>query len=274
MNWSVHFPSKTEGTGWHRELKSVGVEIEGLIGNIDPLTEALRDMLPSEEPGSVYEMEGQYGRLGIHEDGSIRRFGELSVEPIEITYWSTEPTEVWAFVDWLWRECEFHTNESCGTHVHVKPNGDPYVLATPYYIHSFLKAYRQRFSGNQRYLDRLKCQWCEPRYPRRYWSSFWRNGSVDRYQAVNPMSLEKVGEGTIEHRILPHMENPAEFQDSVGWLADTSGAIIAKMKAIKAPLKVADLDASFGTLRHRPASLDLTDLVERGKGWADKLEVL
>jgi len=170
----------------------------------------------------------------LSDDGSIRGNGN----PVEIKF--DVPIEKYDIIEPFFNDLTnagFHENETCGSHIHLSFKRPIYMtlLSIPDSVFTFQNEYRQKFAGKKKYINRLY-----NRYTEEYMDIYaildnQTNGN--RYRPINFTSLYKHNYGTVEIRILPHMETGEEYRNAVSTILDiVSNVIERKLHAMRGVL--------------------------------------
>lgn len=196
-------------------IKSQGIELEGGIDKV--YLDAIRFRFDN-------------NKLKINNDGSVyvpfKYFNN-----IEICYWSESLEELLNFVKFIFTKTDFAQNSTCGNHMHFKFNNTENAVALfsfKKFFKLFIKAYKERFKDNEKYMKRLKNSFCKAVYKEskiiRQLKSYEKNSS--RYCAINlnAFNIHK----TLEIRILPYFESYEEAKESITWLVKTVNEILNK----------------------------------------------
>lgn len=211
-------PSVPPPTALPNSLASIGVELEcvlpeAVVAHVD-----------------AFVMGSQRGAR--HGDPSIRvpQRGQVSREYL---FWSTSLPEVKQWLSTLYT-AGVRTNDSCGFHVHVRPQPDRlWAFATRFYWDGFLTSYREwaqtHPSGRREtYQNRIRRGSYSEAFP-------WTRGRISNeltseraeYSAINLSSLVRHGIGAVEHRLLPGQVTAEEAGQSLDWLVSTVHRLIS-----------------------------------------------
>jgi len=131
----------------------------------------------------------------------------------------------------------FYENQTCGSHIHLSFRRPIYMtmLSIPDSIFTFQNEYRQRFADKKKYINRLY-----NRYTEEYidiYAILDNQTNGNRYRPINFTSLYKHNYGTVEIRILPHMETGEEYRNAVSTILDiVSNVIERKLHAMRGVL--------------------------------------
>lgn len=149
----------------------------------------------------------------------------------ELKYWSTSFERIEQFIDKVFSDGRmFKQNGSCGNHVHFRFNDMDKAVAIFSYSSTrrkFAKAY-EKFAEKMdyKYMSRMHNGYCSTSISdyKAIDQLETKDGKAhERYTAINLNSFWLYG--TIEIRILPHMENAKEYLDAVKWLVATMEAL-------------------------------------------------
>jgi len=214
-----------------RHIISVGLELEGGIDNGDLVK--LRTYLSDNGFGGRYEFGTERG-LDRQVDG--KDFGNK-----EIRVHSTDLAELMAFLRYIYNECGFATNASCGLHVHVRFADMPdavRVFGSNAVADEFVRRYSERFVG-RKYLDRIYSRHCSDENvitnPRRLREGDYMFDDVTglAYNKGSVINVFKYSIGTIEFRMLPGQDGPEEAVQSLRWIVATAGDLYETYKTRK-----------------------------------------
>lgn len=188
-----------------REIKSVGVEIEGgyCTECINPLIDQYRDQLhiDIDDDGSV----DVYGHCSKHESSGTSDYDWKRDAEIQAWVNVEDLPILMEFVDKLFktkvgRNKAFRQNSSCGNHIHIRfiksDTWKKFCLRDTW--EEFRMSYCNLFKTSK-YLGRLHNSYC---------SSTWENDIAsghcyNRYKMINVDSMSDAQQ-TLEFRILPH----------------------------------------------------------------------
>jgi hypothetical protein len=193
---------------------SLGLELEGGIDKMD--LDKFEDFLKDNDLYDNYEYEN---------DSSVS-VDEKEIEDAELMFWHTDWDVIVKVVKFLFDECKFLQNRTCGNHVHFKVVDDEVVraLLTHQKVWDWFKdeyvKYASTRARSNKYFERLNNRYCLFKYSKRnvYGQYFGTNYDA-RYTAINQLSWWE--NKTFEIRLLPYAVNSKEYLDNLKWLVDT-----------------------------------------------------
>jgi len=210
-------------------IKSIGIELEGGINSDD-----LRKLKNFVKENNLTDYFG-YGY-----DYSVN-VENKDYYNIEIRFWNSDLNVFFKFIEFIFDECKFKQNESCGNHIHLKFVDNEKALSVFSYRRAWkmfldeYKKYAYTFADEKtinKYLGRLNNRYCLAKYNTKIvisqLRSFEKNES--RYRAINLNSYNI--NKTIEIRILPYFSNFDEAKKSIEWLIKTIDGIYKIRKSL------------------------------------------
>ncbi|MEM5815512.1 MAG: hypothetical protein QXL14_00480 [Candidatus Aenigmatarchaeota archaeon] len=195
------------------KVASIGIELEGGINRDD--LEKIKEKYNATE------------RLAIGRDGSVYVSGK-DIKDAEIKFWSESVQELLNFVKFVFNN-NFKQNSSCGNHMHFKFN-DTYTAVALFsfkkFYKMFIREYIKKFNNNEKYLNRLKNNYCKASYKENIIIQQLINKQKcsARYTAINLNSYNV--HQTMEIRILPHFDSYTEAKDSILFVVNTVQKIL------------------------------------------------
>lgn len=195
------------------KIASVGIELEGGI-NYEDL----------EKIKEKYDTE----RLTIGRDSSVYVCDKY-LKDVELKFYSESIQELLNFVKFVFNNADFKQNNSCGNHLHFKFN-DTYTAVALFsfkkFYKMFIKEYVKKFNNNEKYLSRLKNNYCKATYREEIIIRQLINKQKcsARYTAINLNSYNV--HRTLEIRILPHFSDYKEAEDSILFVVNTVQKIL------------------------------------------------
>jgi hypothetical protein len=210
-------------------IKSIGIELEGGINSDD--LKKLKNFVKENNLNEFFSYGYDYS---VNVDSK-------DYYNIEIRFWHSDLNVFFKFIEFVFNECGFKQNSTCGNHIHLKFADNEKALSIFSYRKAwkmFLDEYKKfayTFSDEKmlnKYLGRLDNRYCLARYSSKVvisqLRSFEKNNS--RYRAINLNSynLNK----TIEIRILPYFSNFNEAKKSIEWLIKTIDKIYNIRKSL------------------------------------------
>ncbi|MEM2175619.1 MAG: hypothetical protein QXI58_08390 [Candidatus Micrarchaeia archaeon] len=199
-----------------KNIESLGVECEGGIDYKD--LDKLEKYIETNDLTDFYS---------VTNDGSVLVY-DKDIRDIEIRFYHYDLDIILDFLRYLFSECNFKTNSSCGFHVHVRfVNMEKAISLFSYekVWEIFLNEYKKKFK-DFKYIRRLANRYCGAIY-----SEGDIVGQLDgldgyRYRAINLKAV--YDHDTIEFRILPGMDSFTEAKNAILWLIDVIDSIINK----------------------------------------------
>jgi hypothetical protein len=220
-------------------IKSIGIELEGGINSED-----LKKLKNFVKENNLSDYFGYGYDYSVNVDGK-------DYYNIEIRFWNSDLNVFFKFIEFVFNECRFKQNDSCGNHIHIKFVDNEKALSIFSYRKSWkmfldeYKKYAYSFTDEKtmnKYLGRLENRYCLAKYNTKIVISQLRHYEKDssRYRAINLNSynLNK----TIEIRILPYFSNSDEAKKSIIWLIKTIDKIYNVRKSL---MKKTSIDLSF-----------------------------
>ena len=199
-------------------IKSIGIELEGGINSDD--LKKLKNFVKENSLNDYFSYGYDYSVNVENKD----------YYNIEIRFWHYDLNIFFKFIEYVFNECRFKQNDSCGNHIHLKFIDNEKALSVFSYRKSwkmFLDEYKKyafSFSDEKtmnKYLSRLQNRYCLAKYNTKIVISQIRSyeKNESRYRAINLNSynLNK----TIEIRILPYFSTFTEAKKSIEWLIKT-----------------------------------------------------
>ena len=198
-----------------RVINSVGIELEcGL-------------------PGEIFnDVAGEFNNCVSDTDGSVNVSGSSDcggfnwVSRAEIKIHGNKQY-IFDFLKWIY-DNGAETNNTCGLHIHIKATDDIFPLfANKLFVSRFIKEYRKKYSGNQKYINRLNSHYAgfnrfnEAGYIKQI-NRDYKDSS--RYNAINFNSYKELG--TVEFRILPGADSASEAIEAINWLTRTASNLV------------------------------------------------
>jgi len=227
-----------------QNIKSIGIELEGGINSND-----LGKLKNFVKENSLNDYFG-YGY-----DYSVN-VSDKDYYNIEIRFWHYDLNIFFKFIEYVFNECKFKQNNTCGNHIHLKFLDDEKALS----IFSYRKAWKMfldeyknfaySFTDEKtinKYLSRLNNRYCLARYSSKVVISQLRHYEKDssRYRAINLNSYNI--NKTIEIRILPYFNNFDEAKKSIEWLIKTIDNIYNIRKSV---MNKTTIDLNFDNNRN------------------------
>jgi len=220
-------------------IKSIGIELEGGINSDD--LKKLKNFVKENSLNDYFSYGYDYSVNVENKD----------YYNIEIRFWHYDLNIFFKFIEYVFNECRFKQNDSCGNHIHLKFIDNEKALSVFSYRKSwkmFLDEYKKyafSFSDEKtmnKYLSRLQNRYCLAKYNTKIVISQIRSyeKNESRYRAINLNSynLNK----TIEIRILPYFSTFTEAKKSIEWLIKTIDKIYNIRKSL---MKKTSIDLSF-----------------------------
>jgi hypothetical protein len=210
-------------------IKSIGIELEGGI-NSDDLRK-LKNFVKENNLNDYFSYGYDYSVNVENKD----------YYNIEIRFWHNDLNVFFKFIEYIFNECKFKQNSTCGNHIHLKFIDDEKALSVFSYRKAWkmfldeYKKYANSFVDGKmlnKYLGRLDNRYCLAKYNTKIVISQLRHYEKDssRYRAIN-LNSYNVNE-TIEIRILPYFSNSNEAKKSISWLIKTIDKIYNIRKSI------------------------------------------
>ncbi len=155
------------------------------------------------------------------------------IEDAEIKFWNEDLNTIFKVVNYLFNNCKFKQNETCGNHIHIRfENNDYYKLFTFKKVYKyFIKCYTEKWNNYDKYILRLNNKYCKAIWKLEYINNQLKTHttkSSKRYTAINFNSINLYN--TLEFRIAPYFNNFEEFKEYVLWFIETIDKIIDKFK--------------------------------------------
>jgi hypothetical protein len=211
-----------------QNIKSVGIELEGGINSDD--LKKLKNFVKENNLSDYF---------GYGYDYSVN-VSDKDYYNIEIRFWHYDLNIFFKFIEYVFNECRFKQNETCGNHIHLKFVDNEKALSVFSYKKAWemfldeYKKYAYSFTDEKmnKYLKRLQNKYCLAKYNTKIvikqLQSYEKNES--RYRAINLNSynLNK----TIEIRILPYFNSFDEAKKSIEWLIKTIDKIYNIRKSL------------------------------------------
>jgi len=225
-------------------IKSVGIELEGGINSDD-----LKKLKNFVKENSLNDYFGYGYDYSVNVDGK-------DYYNIEIRFWHHDLNIFFKFIEFIFNECKFKQNNTCGNHIHLKFVDNEKALS----IFSYRKAWKmfldeyKKFAYTfndekmlNKYLSRLNNRYCLARYSSKVVISQLRHYEKDssRYRAINLNSYNI--NKTIEIRILPYFNNFDEAKKSIEWLIKTIDNIYNIRKSV---MNKTTIDLNFDNNRN------------------------
>ena len=210
-------------------VKSIGIELEGGINSDD--FKKLKNFVKENNLNEYFSYGYDYS---VNVDGK-------DYYNIEIRFWHSDLNVFFKFIEFVFNECGFKQNSTCGNHIHLKFVDNEKALSVFSYRKSwkmFLDEYKKfayTFNDEKtinKYLSRLNNRYCLARYSSKVVISQLRHYEKDssRYRAINLNSYNI--NKTIEIRILPYFNNFDEAKKSISWLIETIDKIYNIRKSL------------------------------------------
>jgi hypothetical protein len=222
-----------------KNITSIGIELEGGINKLD--LEKLKYYIEKNELTKNFSFGS---------DGSVCVKNKYYPDA-EIKFWHNDLNVFLNFLKYVFCECNFEQNNTCGNHVHFKFFDNRRAIS----IFSFRKTWKKfileykKFARSlndknltDKYLARLKNKYCLAKYETNVVIAQLTTFDKDknRYRAINLNSYNI--HNTLEIRILPHFNSYEEAEKAILWLIETVDKIYSMQKSVLFSKKIININ--------------------------------